>query len=164
MAPGSVCVLCCDGVYDVMSSDDVANLVHDELRDDPDKDLGDIAAKIIKDCLEKQSSDNITAMVVQLSPGTAWTGKGKPKDEMKCFEKMIDGNPEKVSGEDVRDKYKSFLRRCQFVEEPVFCDICGKFYKEMLTCPCKKVDYCSKKCQKMGWKRHKEECTAVNNK
>jgi len=165
LAPGSVCVLCCDGVYDVMTSHDVAALVHSELAEDPQKDLGEIATRIVRESLEKQSRDNVTAMIVQLGSGGAWVEEA-PVDEVKHYEKLIEGNPHKVTDEEVRNKYRAILRRWQFPEEPLVCAVCGKWLQKMAECPCKlkTATYCNKVCQKKGWKTHKKECPLVKTK
>jgi len=156
LEPGSCIILCCDGVYDVHSSDDIANLVYDELKETPEKDLGDIAAKIIRNSLDKNSSDNITAMVVQLGPGTKWEGQKAPLDEMRCFQGMLKDNQES----DVKLKSKSILRKWNFAEDPVPCAKCGKWVQDTPYCPCEQAHYCSRHCQKVDWKRHKVECKA----
>lgn len=38
------------------------------------------------------------------------------------------------------------------------CVVCGKFDRKLLQCPCLKVYYCSKECQRSNWKTHKSSC------
>lgn len=163
LAAGSLVVLCCDGVYDVYTSSEVAELVHEMVVADPDVDLGEIATKIIRGSLERDSRDNITAMVVQLAPGKKWA-ESHPPDELKGFEKLIKENDEQVTDDGVRDKYNSILKKWQFPSEPIFCDVCAQWNERMMLCPCRKVYYCNKECQKKGWKHHKPICLPVANK
>lgn len=161
LQPGSLCVLCCDGVWDVLTGQDVARMVRGRLKDDPDVDLGEIATEIVRLCLERSSRDNITAMVVQLTGGPEWAQQ-QPPDEMKGFEKLEEQAPDKPD-EEVRKQYMSFLRRAHFPPEPCTCDVCSKWYISMMQCPCKKVYYCNKQCQKKGWKKHKPICAAASS-
>lgn len=152
---GTIVVLACDGVWDVMSGLDVANMVLEPLREDPAADLGAISAEIIKQCLKLNSRDNITAMVVVFENGEMYA---EEKDEMVVFEKMLeDGELE----EDVKKQYDVFLRKCGFPLKPVVCGVCDRWRSDMQQCPCKAVHYCDKVCQKKGWKTHKTVCEAV---
>jgi len=132
-------------------------LVRDRLAETSDYDLGEIAAEIIKICLDKNSRDNITAMVVQLSSGGDWI-ENHPPDEMKGYEKLL--NEDKDIDDEVRKQYMSFLRKTQFPPEPCNCAICEKWHQNMMQCPCKTVYYCCRSCQKKHWKKHKLECPA----
>lgn len=161
LQPGSILILCCDGVWDVMNGQEIGCLVRDTLRDDPDTDLGEIAQKIIKLSLEKDSRDNITAMIVHLVDGTEW--EEHMPDEITGFEKLVDSSKAAME-EEVKNKYMAILRKWEFPSEPVFCDYCGKWKKTMMQCPCKKADYCSKHCQKRGWKKHKVVCPIATKK
>lgn len=157
LASGSMLVLCCDGVYDVMTSDDVANLVHDEMKENPDKDLGEIAARIVRKSLDQNSGDNVTAMVVQLASGEKWTGSGKPHDEAKHYQKML----EKGQDEGVLLKYKSMSRKWKFPEEPVPCKVCGTWTIIMGWDPLQKAYFCSRSCQKKAWKKYTKKVEFV---
>jgi len=151
---GSILVLACDGVWDVMNGMDVANMVLEPLREDPNADLGAISAEIIKHCLKLNSRDNITAMIVVFEDGEKWA---EEKDEMVVFEKMLEGEME----DDVKKQYDAFLRKCGFPLKPVVCDVCERWLGDMQQCPCKECHYCNKLCQKKGWKTHKLVCIAV---
>lgn len=160
LAQGSLCVLCCDGVWDVLSSHEVASLVHGAVAADANADLGDIAANIIRLSLEKNSRDNITAMVVHLASGAEWAAESQPPDEMKVFDKLL--SEEKITDQEIKGKYMTFLRKAGFPPEPIACEVCGRWYVSMMQCPCKQVSYCTKQCQKKHWKKHKLVCPAVN--
>jgi len=46
-----------------------------------------------------------------------------------------------------------------------FCDYCHNENIELFKCAgCKCVYYCSKNCQKLDWKEHKEHCKAFNER
>jgi len=151
--PGSILVLCCDGVWDVMTSMEVGLLVRERLTD-PNFDLGEIAAEILSISLQKNSRDNITAMVVQLDSGKEWA-ENPPADEMKNFDKL---QAQEDLDDEVRKQYMAFLRKAEFPPEPCTCAVCSKWQQSMMQCPCKTVNYCNKQCQKKGWKKHKHEC------
>eukprot|EP00929_Paragymnodinium_shiwhaense_P039266 TRINITY_DN20649_c0_g1_i1.p1 TRINITY_DN20649_c0_g1~~TRINITY_DN20649_c0_g1_i1.p1 ORF type:complete len:459 (+),score=85.82 TRINITY_DN20649_c0_g1_i1:207-1379(+) len=153
--PGSICVLACDGIWDVMSSVEVATFVRGKLVSDPAADLGHIAADIIKQCLAKESRDNMTAMVIQLGNGEQWSCKSNrfnPSDEMLNFEVLMKG----TISEEMRPKYMDFLQKCDFPLMPMPCSISGRWYSSMWKCPGTGKIYANKSCQKKGWKAHKE--------
>eukprot|EP00730_Choanoeca_flexa_P001865 TRINITY_DN10816_c0_g1_i1.p1 TRINITY_DN10816_c0_g1~~TRINITY_DN10816_c0_g1_i1.p1 ORF type:complete len:405 (+),score=92.66 TRINITY_DN10816_c0_g1_i1:66-1280(+) len=56
-------VIACDGVFDVMTNDDVGTLVRDHLTD-PDK----AAEMIVREAYSKGSTDNISVIVLKLQP------------------------------------------------------------------------------------------------
>merc|ERR1712147_228964 len=61
---GSIIVLACDGLWDVMENEEVAKFISDRLRQQPDDDLGMIAAALIRKSLDLNSRDNVTVMIV----------------------------------------------------------------------------------------------------
>jgi len=155
LKPGSICVLGCDGIWDVMTSKEVATLVRDKIRSNPGADLGDIAADLIRDSLHRNSRDNVTVMIVQFVDGSDWT---EELDEIKNFEKLGDMDMD----DEVRKQYQGFLRKAKFPNEPCACNVCRKWSQRMNQCPCKQVYYCSRHCQKKDWKAHKLICSSAN--
>lgn len=154
LRPGSICILGCDGVWDVMSGLEVATFVRDKIASDPNADLGDIAAQIVRDSLRKNSRDNVTAMIVHFVDGSDWV---QEPDEMKNYEKL----GEQEVDEEVRKQYHGFLRKSKFPHVPCACNSCGKWKFSMNQCPCKQVYYCSRHCQKKDWKSHKPSCASA---
>jgi hypothetical protein len=55
-----------------------------------------------------------------------------------------------------KDLLENMYCRCQQCTESTFCNLCGS--KAKLACPCIKVRYCSKECQRKYWKAHKTLC------
>lgn len=160
LAPGSIACLCCDGVWDVLTSHEVGSMVRKELVQDPNADLGDIAANVVRTALERNSRDNVTAMVVQMAGAEQWAAE-QPLDEIMFYDKI-----KKKAGEDgapddeTRRQSHSFLKAHGFAQEPCECGVCSRWFMHMMQCPCKQVYYCNKVCQKKGWKQHRQVCPA----
>lgn len=155
---GSFLVLACDGLWDVMSGEAAAVQVRGCLQKDPLADLGDIAADLVKSSLRIGSRDNVTVMIVQLVDGSDLASTA---DEIKYFEKLC--SKEDSVDEDSKKHYAAFLRRAGFPTEPQPCSICERWFQNMNMCPCKQATYCTRQCQKKGWKTHKLECPNHNN-
>lgn len=62
---GSILLLACDGVWDVMSTDEVAGLVREQLKEDGN--IGSVAAQLIQESLDRGSTDNLSVLIVHLS-------------------------------------------------------------------------------------------------
>lgn len=112
LAPGTLVVLACDGLWDVMTSGAVAEFVSSRLREEPTADLGDLAAELVRASLDRHSSDNVTVMIVHLVNGSDWANE---PDEMKQFEKLGYHNE---LDEAVREKYLAFLHKSKFPSQP----------------------------------------------
>eukprot|EP00932_Pfiesteria_piscicida_P002411 SRR837773.12346.p1 GENE.SRR837773.12346~~SRR837773.12346.p1 ORF type:complete len:432 (-),score=101.05 SRR837773.12346:133-1428(-) len=161
LAPGSVACLCCDGVWDVLTSHEVGSMVRQELKQDPDADLGDIAASIVRKALDRNSRDNVTALVVQMTGSEKWV-ESQPMDEMMFFDKLkVKAGEEGAPDDEVRRHCNVFCEKHNFPRDPTQCDVCSRWYQTMHQCPCKAVHYCSKACQKKAWKTHKQTCAAA---
>mmetsp|Transcript_4625 Transcript_4625/g.8189 ORF Transcript_4625/g.8189 Transcript_4625/m.8189 type:complete len:387 (+) Transcript_4625:114-1274(+) len=113
--PGSLLILGCDGLWDVMSSEKAAAFVRARLQREPEADLGDVATALIRASLRKGSRDNVTVMLVQFSDGSAWENA---QDEMQGFEKL---QQQRNIDEQIRGQYLGFLDRCAFPAEPHVC-------------------------------------------
>lgn len=155
---GSFIVLACDGLWDVCTGEYIARYVHGELKKNANHDIGEMAAHLIKWSLEKGTKDNVTIMIIQLTDGSEWESV---PDEMKGFEKLLEPARDAsqcLLEEDARKQYITFLSRCSFSDKPCPCTLCGTWLREMWQCPCKTVFYCCRRCQKKGWKTHKDNC------
>ena len=62
-------ILACDGLWDVMSIEEVCDYVYSQIRQ-PSKDLKCIANDVVDMCMAKGCSDNITIIIVDLLPLT----------------------------------------------------------------------------------------------
>ncbi|CAJ1352971.1 unnamed protein product [Effrenium voratum] len=158
LSSGSLCILGCDGIWDVMTADEVAAYVRDWLLRDPLADLGDIAAEMLRTCLQRNSRDNMTCMILQFDDGSDWSNF---PDEMKNYEKLSDCGEQ---DEDVKNHYATFLRRAEFPAQAQACDICQRWLGKMNQCTCKQIVYCSRHCQKKGWKAHQSVCSTTGGK
>lgn len=64
---GTIVVLACDGLWDVMTSKEVASLVSSRIHGEPQAELADIARDLVTASLKRKSHDNITVLLAQLS-------------------------------------------------------------------------------------------------
>ena len=56
----------------------------------------------------------------------------------------------------------ALARSCIGVQDLRMCHVCQKVARSMNCCgACKQVPFCSKACQKAGWKEHKPECQLI---
>lgn len=125
---GSICVIACDGLWDVLTGEQVAGIVRDELRSKPAVDLGELAAKLVRESLEMNSRDNVTVMIVHFVDGAEFAKSPsgtKCRDEMMHFEKLRNGD---ALDDDVRQQYMKFLKSCNFPSEPQVCETTGRWF------------------------------------
>lgn len=166
---GDIIFLACDGIFDVMSNEEVVEFIlsHDR------SDLGSVTAELLYLVLEKGSKDNCSAMIVDLD----LVEKHKENDIIPLStivdssrwdgwhtgywtEQLIVGNLP-PDDETVREKFKIFHQRFNFSDPlPGPCSNCDRLYMGMQVCSrCKQDIYCSHHCQKKDWKtKHKEKC------
>lgn len=152
---GSVCVLACDGLWDVFNDDEVAAFVRKHLQEHPKADLGVLCAHLVHDALKKDSRDNITVMIIQMVDGSDWSvnsGRFNKSDEMMYFDKMLDDTLDDC----VRSHYTSFLKRCKFPSDPIQCAGSGRWFGSMFQCPGTGNVYMSRHYQKKGWAKFKK--------
>lgn len=113
VSPGTIVVLACDGLWDVMGADDVAAFVQSYLRMFPEGDLGEIASLLVLKSLAEGSLDNVTVMISQFVDGSAWASA---PDEMKFYEKLQAAGV--LSDKRMRRKYREFLGKSRFPLQP----------------------------------------------
>jgi len=146
---GDVLVLACDGVFDVMTNQELAKVVTSFMRQT--NDIGEVCKQVLDLCLEKGSRDNMTLVIIQFSDG---------QDHEKHPELVV-GGFFKETYQSVRDKYIEFAQDYGFsLNDPKLCQVCGKLFQNMSSCACKNAIYCSRECQKSDWKAHKQVCSA----
>eukprot|EP00440_Ansanella_granifera_P057337 gb/GFBE01062152.1/.p1 GENE.gb/GFBE01062152.1/~~gb/GFBE01062152.1/.p1 ORF type:complete len:423 (+),score=62.83 gb/GFBE01062152.1/:1-1269(+) len=153
--PGSLCILACDGIWDVLTGAEVAEFVRGALEKNPHADLGDLAAELIKTCLQKNSMDNMTVMIVHLADGSDPEWAEQP-DEIKNYGQLLDQTDESAKSDAL-----TFMRKMQLPPEPQPCAECTRWRVTMQMCPCESVFYCTRRCQKKGWKVHKPCCSVI---
>eukprot|EP00397_Hematodinium_sp_SG-2012_P012934 GEMP01013119.1.p1 GENE.GEMP01013119.1~~GEMP01013119.1.p1 ORF type:complete len:409 (+),score=114.53 GEMP01013119.1:144-1370(+) len=168
---GDFVLLCCDGIFDVMSNEDCVNFVlqHDR------SDLGMLVSDLLQLVLEKGSRDNCSAMICQVGEKTVkahaeddatqssttlhpskWhgfhTGYGT---RMLIPGNVPDGDP------NVRQKFAAFHATFGYRDlQPASCSQCECIYQGMQVCSrCRTTQYCSHVCQKLAWKLgHRDLC------
>ncbi|KAF4705190.1 Protein phosphatase 1A, partial [Perkinsus olseni] len=156
---GDWVVLACDGVFDVMSNEDVAREVM--VRAQSGQDLAEIATEVLQRCLNLlDSKDNMTCMVIRV--GTSELGLETEVPDEKQEELQLGGysDPQTLAP-GMAEKYQTFFRKAGFSKNPAACSTCSRVYRHMAQCPCKNAVYCGVTCQKKGWKDHKKVCKAV---
>jgi len=99
--PGDWLLLACDGVFDVMSNEDVRDFVSSRVagKGDP-PDGGAIAVELLAHCLEKGSKDNCTACLVQFLDGRGRTTQASRE--------LLQG-PWRTASPGVQQKYADFF-------------------------------------------------------
>jgi len=65
---GTCVLLACDGFWGTMTSQHAAKMVRNWLRSDPQADLKDVAGDLIRTSISLGSCDNVTVLLVNLSP------------------------------------------------------------------------------------------------
>mmetsp|Transcript_16962 Transcript_16962/g.31211 ORF Transcript_16962/g.31211 Transcript_16962/m.31211 type:complete len:116 (-) Transcript_16962:71-418(-) len=71
-------VLACDGIWDVMTNEDVIETVGGYLRELGEGDPLLICEELIEECLAKGSRDNMSALTLILRPGRQLVTSGAP--------------------------------------------------------------------------------------
>lgn len=70
MPAGSLILLACDGLWDVMSTEEAAAFVLERLQGSHPMSIPDVAEELVSHSLEAESSDNVTVLLVQLGEMT----------------------------------------------------------------------------------------------
>jgi len=73
LKPGTLVVLACDGLWDVMSSKDVAARLRSRMEDKGVTSLADLARDLVQASLKKKSKDNVTVLLAKLGEPEAKT-------------------------------------------------------------------------------------------
>jgi len=124
---GALLVLACDGLWDVLTSEEAASFVRGRLRRDPEADLGAIAAALIRVCLKLDSSDNMTVLIVHFVDGSSWS---KAEDEIIGFDKL--GGHGGPIDKDTKKHYMEFLDKLHV--SPDLLTLHGGDYQDFSTC------------------------------
>ena len=178
---GDFVVVACDGIFDVLSNNELARQVRIRVKHQEDSrtntdspfipDLAKISSDIIDLCLNRlDSKDNMSLCIIMLQG--APSGDLIPKkleDELYVgdFPRLVDntgagGTATQESGVDKRTRraYEDFFTRVGYFKNPNACNVCHRYFRQMSSCPCKKAIYCDPVCQKVDWKTHRKNCAA----
>jgi len=95
LAAGSMLALACDGVWGVLSTQEVAATVQEALKEAPQADLREIAATIVDLSLQLGSTDNLTVMLVHLVGAAPEGTQGAPFNatEVEVSNEMLATSP-----------------------------------------------------------------------
>jgi len=127
LLPGTFIILACDGLWDVMSSEEAACFVRRGLLENARADVGQIAAQLVNISLKKGSYDNISVMIIQFADGSDWAAH---PDEMMNCEKWLNAGSGGMS-ESLTDRYVEFLKKCKFPLFPKPCPESGRYFKKV---------------------------------
>ncbi|KAL7726853.1 hypothetical protein ACLKA6_001917 [Drosophila palustris] len=86
-------VLACDGIWDVMSNEDVCSFIYSRLK--VTSNLVNIANQVVDTCLHKGSRDNMSIIII------AFPGAPKPTEEAKEAERRLEKHIEKITREEI---------------------------------------------------------------
>lgn len=103
---GDWVLLACDGIFDVMSNEEVHDFIEGYLKGAPKPDIAKVLADLLQHCMHKGSKDNCTACLVQLHPSLA-----VPKSRF-----LLQGGWCNATSE-VQQKYADFFRQHGFEAE-----------------------------------------------
>jgi len=171
---GDLVFLACDGIFDVMSNEEVVEFMSNN---DDRSDLGRLVAALLDLVLEKGSKDNCSAMIVDLSEARG--EKKTVENSIGCTtlvdaskwdgwhtgywtRQLIVGNlPD--NDQSVKQQFKLFHESFGFPSDPLRpepCTNCERIFIGMQVCSrCKQELYCSTYCQRNDWKaKHKVKC------
>lgn len=87
-------VLACDGIWDVMSNQEVLDFVHKELQIREDR--GQICDNLIEECFQRGSRDNMSVVLVTFPSAPTVNEEAKLKDEEE--KRQISSLTEKIEG------------------------------------------------------------------
>eukprot|EP00298_Acanthocystis_sp_HF-20_P009510 c18351_g1_i1.p1 GENE.c18351_g1_i1~~c18351_g1_i1.p1 ORF type:complete len:400 (+),score=124.62 c18351_g1_i1:3-1202(+) len=132
---GDIMVLACDGVFDVFDNFELKFEITNRLKNS--RDLGRIAADILMLALNKGSQDNMTLIIILFENG----------NEFRSDNELTIGNYRNEQTPRVKDCYTSFASSYGFQSFPNCCGFCGRLFKNMTPCSCRKLFYCSSQCQ-----------------
>jgi serine/threonine protein phosphatase PrpC len=102
---GDLLLLACDGIFDVLSNDELVEVVLKEMEAQGPENLGEVCAQILRKCFDKESKDNMTMMIIQV--GVDGTESASRPDEVMDLYKYYEHQDESV-----KQSYKAFLEYC----------------------------------------------------
>ena len=168
---GDLVILACDGIFDVLSNNELARQVRLRIKHQldagaPEPDLAKIASDIVSLCLTRlDSKDNMSLCIVVLK-GASHPLPPKMDDELLAGDFTRIHEQSDIPGGNSNDKrmrkaYEDFFVKVGYFKHPNHCNVCHRYFKQMSSCPCKKAIYCDQNCQKHDWKVHRKVCPSV---
>lgn len=166
---GDLVVLACDGIFDVLSNNELARQVRIRIQQQIEAgatqvDLAKISSDIVTLCLERlDSKDNMSLCIIWLKGADTPLGS-KLDDELYVgdFPRVHDLSENGTSNDKrTRKAYEDFFVKTGYFKNPNCCNVCQRYFKQMSSCPCKKAIYCDQNCQKHDWKTHRKICASV---
>ena len=169
---GDLVVLACDGIFDVLSNNELARQVRMRIQLQIESgvstvDLAQVASDIISLCLNAlDSKDNMSLCIIMLKGGQVLASE-KLEDELVIGEypgvntDSSDSNVTNSVDRRIRKAYEDFFVKVGYFKNPNACQTCNRYFRQMSSCPCKKVIYCDQTCQKLDWKLHRKVCSSV---
>ena len=172
---GDIVVVACDGIYDVLSNNELARQVRIRLAQQiaagsTVPDLAKISSDIVNLCLNHlDSKDNMSLCIVWLKGLTPEQQSMVPKkveDELLIgdFQQYMGSSAAESLDKRTRKAYEDFFVKVGYFKQPNACNVCSRYFKQMSSCPCKKAIYCDHHCQKLDWKTHRKNCASASNK
>ena len=123
------------------------------------------SASTQKEDAEKTQSDKKIKEAINSSQKPPATGEKPQKSPAHSMEKPVEaqsGKEQKPTSTDSPQKQESPQKKDAEIRVPVGdCTVCDKKAK-LLCSACKFAFYCTRECQKSGWKSHKEDCKALS--
>jgi len=100
-------ILACDGIWDVMSNEDLKEFVHSRLK--VTSDLVKISNEVLDMCLSKGSRDNMSIVIVTF-PGAPKTVPEEIEKDNVCNEKIENRIKELIEGSNTRIEFSQVLQ------------------------------------------------------
>lgn len=99
-------LLACDGIWDVVSSEECSDMVQ-KILDEGENDIGTACEEVLDLCLEKNSKDNMTALMVAFPGVLVGKGEGVAARRAKRQMKFDEEQRKKIEKEKAKEKLRA---------------------------------------------------------